>query len=387
MFDLVFKHQQPRITSYLEWLKRAFGPEKSTAHRPSKGQATLLKSWVETQPVLQSRTWIDDSGFEFEIPTNPLAEADKVSEAVLTGESFKDLDVSVGDLFSTIHNLCREEVSQETQDILLKQLMHSLFDLWKGARTQSAVKAYLHRHFGENRKRKREAEKALLFLCKIYHGVYTFIEAAERLRIFKSVECVPVRYNKVPGPNNDANPRQRIPLEVAKNLGVPVYRADWIDYLSREGSRFSNLLKEKRNKRHFHAEIQILHHHDFLLSLGEKKHTHPYIGCSRRCCFLCYFFILAHGCFRVRGTHKTVMHRWEIPNQFPVGNTGAITKFRLATERLSDTVKSILRDLFKMSYPISKPELLAQSSDALSSTQVVLEKELERLEKSHQELQ
>jgi hypothetical protein len=40
-----------------------------------------------------------------------------------------------------------------------------------------------------------------------------------------------------------------------------------------------------------------------------------------------------------------------------------------------------------MSYPVSKPELLAQSSGALSSAQVVLEKELAQLEKSHRELQ
>lgn len=161
---------------------------------PSTRQAILFESRVETQPLLKSRIWIDDNGFEFEIPTNPPAQVDEVSEAVLTGKSFKDLDVSVSGLFDNIHILCSAEVSQETQEYLLKQLMHSTFDLWKGTRTQSAIKAYLHGHFGESRKRKREAEKALLFLCKIYYGVHTFVEGAEKLRIFKSVEFALVRF-------------------------------------------------------------------------------------------------------------------------------------------------------------------------------------------------
>lgn len=386
MFDLVFKHQRPRIMSYIEWLKRAFQPENPTAYRLSKRQATLSESRVKPLPLLKSRIWIDDNGFEFEIPTNPSAQVDEVSEAVLTGESFKDVDVSVSDLFDKIHSLCSAELFRKTQEVLLKQLIHSAFDLWKGARTQSAIIAYLHRHFGENRKRKREAEKALLFLCKIYYGVHNFIEAAERLRIFKSVECAPVRY-QASGPENDANPRQTLPLEVAKSLGVIVYRPDWIDYLNREGSRFTTLLREKCYKRHFHAEVQTLHHHDFLLSPDERKHTHPYIGCSRRCCLLCYFFILAHGGFGVRGTHETIMHRWEIPKHFPVGNADPITKFRSATKRLLNIVKNILQELFTKTYPVTQPELLAQSSGALSSAQIVLEKESAQLEKSHREVQ
>jgi hypothetical protein len=160
MFDLVFKHQRPRIMSYVEWLKHAFRPEESTAHRPSKQQATLVEAWVESQPLLKTRIWTDDNGYEFEIPINPQAQVDETSEAVLTGESFKDVDIVVSDLFEKIHKLCAE-VCQETQEILLKQLMYSIFDLWKGRRTQSALKSYLHQHFGESRKRKREAEKAL----------------------------------------------------------------------------------------------------------------------------------------------------------------------------------------------------------------------------------
>lgn len=385
MFDLVFKHQRSRIMSYLEWLKHAFQPEKSTAHRPSKQQATLMETRVESQPLLKTRIWTDDNGYEFEIPINPLAQVDEISEAVQTGESLKDIDIVVSDLFEKIHKLCAE-VCPETQETLLKQLMYSMFDLWKGGRTQSAIKSYLHQHFGENRKRKREAERALLLLCKIYCGVRDFIDAAERLRIFKSIQYVPIRY-QASSLDSDTSPRQTTPLEVAKCLGVTVQRPDWIGYLNREGTRFATLLKEKRYKRHFHAEIQALHHHGFSLSPDERKHTHPYIGCSRRCCLLCYFFILVHGGFGVRGTHETIIHRWEIPKHFLVGHAGPVTDFQCATERLLDIVKRILQGLFKMSYPANHRELLAQSSDALSSAQIIPEKESTPLEKSQREIQ
>ena len=270
MFDLVFKHQRQRIMCYLKWLKRAFRPENLTARRPSKRQAARLESRVESQPLLKSRLWTDDNGFEFEIPINLPAQVDDLSEAVLTGESVKDLDVSISHLFSNIHRLCSSDLSQETGDILLKELIQSAFDLWKGLRTQSPIKAHLHRHFGENRKQKREAENALLCSCNIYYYVYTFIKAAEKLKIFKSIDYIPVRY-QAPGSGSDATRRQRSPLEVANILGITVHRPGWIDYLNREGPKFATLVRQKRCKGHYHAEIQTLHHYDFLLSAEERS--------------------------------------------------------------------------------------------------------------------
>jgi hypothetical protein len=62
------------------------------------------------------------------MPTNHPSQVDKVPEAVLKGESFKGLDMSVSDLFNMIHNICSTEASQEAQDIMLKQLMQSCVD-------------------------------------------------------------------------------------------------------------------------------------------------------------------------------------------------------------------------------------------------------------------
>ncbi|KAK5214941.1 hypothetical protein LTR96_011628 [Exophiala xenobiotica] len=385
MFNLVFRHQRPRIMRYLELLKLAFQAKKSTAYHRSKESALLVESQLESQPFLKTRSWIDDNGFEFTIPTNLLAQDDDVSETIATGESLENADIGVSDLFEKVHKLCAEK-SQRSQEILLKQVMRNTFDLWKGWRTRSAIKAYLHRYFGESRKQKKEAEKVLLFLCKIYYGAHIFIEAAEKLPAFKYIQCVPIQY-QASGPNKDTSSGQTTLLEVANSLGVTVQQPSWIGYLKREGTRFKTLLEEKRRKPHVHAEIQVLHHHDVLSSSDERRHTHPYVGCSRRCCLLCYFFILAYGGFGVRGTHQTIMHRWEIPENNVVSKAHAITTFRSATERLLDAVKSILRELFKMAFPISQSELLAQSSDALSSARTILEKESAQLEKSHLELE
>ncbi|EXJ69260.1 uncharacterized protein A1O5_07296 [Cladophialophora psammophila CBS 110553] len=385
MLNLVVNHQWPRILRYLEWLKRAFQPKKSPAHHRSKEAAALVKSRLESQPFLKTRLWIDDNGFEFAIPTNLRAQGYGLSETVATGESFQNVDSSVSDLFEKVHKLCAEE-SRRSQEELLKQVMHITFDLWKGARTRSAIKAYLHQYFGDCRKHKAEAEKALLFLCKIYYGVRSFIEAAERPPAFKSIQCVPVHY-QASGANHNFDSKQTTPLTVARRLGINVQQPGWIKYLIGEGTKFATLLQQKRRKPHFHAEIQVLQSHDFLSSPDERKHTHPYIGCSRRCCLLCYLFIRSYGGFDVRGTHQTIIHRWEIPEHTIVGKADPITKFRSATERFLNIVRSILQRLFNMTYPISQSQLLAQSSDALSSARSTSEKESAQLEKSHRELE
>ena len=370
--------------SYCKWLKHAFQSIETTAIHLRKEQATLEEIQVKSIPLLKTRTWMDDNGYEFEIPINPLVQVDEISEAVLTGESFKDYDIAISNLFENIDKLC-VETCKEIQEVLLKQLMSSMFDLWKGGRTRSAVQSYLQQHFGESHKQKKEAEKALLFLCKIYHGARKFIDAAERLRIFKSIQCIPVFY-QASSPNNNTRSKTRTPLEVAKFMGLTVQGPDWLKYLNQEGASFANIRKERHKQQNFHAEIQMLYHYD-LLSPNERKHTHPYIGCSRRCCLLCYFFILLYGGFSVRGTHETLIHRWEIPKGSPARNARPVAKIQFATEQLLGILGDILRGLFKTLRTSNHRELLAQSSDALSSAQFMLEKESAQLERSHREFQ
>jgi hypothetical protein len=73
---------------------------------------------------------------------------------------------------------------------ILKQLLPSLFPVWRSPRFQSSIKAHLRARFQDTQnseKRQNEAFEALNFLCRGYYSVDTFIEAAETMLFCKSV--------------------------------------------------------------------------------------------------------------------------------------------------------------------------------------------------------
>lgn len=68
MFTLVADHQWPRITTYLESLKRVFRSNIDFSLVTSMPRVSLLAERVSTIPSLQSREWEDDNGLLFAIP-------------------------------------------------------------------------------------------------------------------------------------------------------------------------------------------------------------------------------------------------------------------------------------------------------------------------------
>jgi len=385
MFDLVFQHQRPRILCYLGWLKSAYQAKEHPKCNPEAAGGSLSVSLLTSRPIIKNRMWTDNKGLDFAIPVNLATHGDNASPSNATEASFNDVETSITDLFEKVRKLCADE-PQATQDLLLKQVMHSMYDLWRGARSRSGVKAHLHRHFGESRKQRREVEKSLLFLCKTYAAVHSFIEAAERLPACNSICVFPIDYHNS-GTQDHLKYRQLKPIEVAHHLGIAVQQPRWIGHLEQEEAKFATLLKEQRHKFHVHAEIQVLLHHALSSSPGEKKDAHPYIGCSRRCCWLCHFVIHEYGGFEVRGTHETVIHRWEIPREIADNQACSEQKLQSVIERLLQEVKIHLQSILGSSFPGRKLQLLAQSSVALSSGRSMVEEESALLEKSHRELQ
>lgn len=385
MFELVFTHQWPRITTYFAWLKHAFQSRSPTAQHLYLNKRTHLETYIKFQPIARARTW-DNEGDEFIIPINASAQENNLSAAAMAGGSVKGVDDDISELFDKLHKIC-SGVCQETQEALLKSLMPDFFDIWMGVRTQSAMKSFLHQYFGDNRKRKKETERALLSLVKIYCGVRTFIEAAERLKIFKCIQCVPIPLNDRHRYSEYTSHRQTKPIEVVKLLGITVQRLDWVQYLNRKAPEFANIRMEKRQKRVLHAEIQALHYYEFLLSPDERQRTLPYIGCSKRCCLLCYLFVGLHGGFNVRGTHETIIHRWELPDISLVDIAESVARVKSTAEKLLNFLKWVLQDRFELSCLASHSELLAQSSHALSSAKTMVEETSGKLEQSRREIE
>jgi hypothetical protein len=159
--------------------------------------------------------------------------------------------------------------------------------------------------------------------------------------------------------------------------------------LDKNGAEFNELLDEKRKTRNFHAELQSLFYYDNILTPEEQGRTHPYIGCSRNNCALCYLSLCSHGKFSSRGMHGSILHRWDIPE-----STLASSSFCAGDRRLLQSVlvcfmeilKSILRQLLGSSYPVDHRELRAQSSKALSSAKLLAEEQAREMESSPRDI-
>lgn len=158
--------------------------------------------WLQRLSVLTTRCWIDDFGNEFKFKTRASDDVGEETNVALTGHSMEVLDTEINNIFELIGKLVssnKEPVNPAElahyQQSVLKELLPSMFAVWKGARFQAAMKARLHLRFRGSAnalKRQNETIKALRFLCRIYYSVVTFVEAAETLPIFQSVEYIPV---------------------------------------------------------------------------------------------------------------------------------------------------------------------------------------------------
>jgi hypothetical protein len=388
LFALVLHYQQPRIKHYLKKLQKAFTISRDSEHPAHSNRAKLSADSLRELPTVKNLSWIDDKGNDFKIPaSSSTTKVNAESETAMTGGSWEIIHAEVSVMFDKVNELCQlNQIGDaavrftDSQASLLKELMSTALTVWKSVRHRSAIKTRLQTHFRnvkQGLKRQNTVITALKFLSRVYLSVVTFIDAAEKTPMFRSIECVPI---KVPPQQFYYDPSPGTPMEVLKRLRIRVTGDGWVRYLQQRTTKV-NFLRLRKQKPHMHCELQILHEYDaFYRSRDDASYVHPYIGCSKRCCLLCYCFILAHGEFKVRGTHETVTHRWQLPTIFPSADAQA--KFRTATEHLYRTVVGILQSLFQKCYPLIPLELLAQSSAALSTARTVSDQESGQMENS-----
>ena len=386
MLDMILQYQRPRITFYLSKLRRALRPEKPITCTTQDKKPRLSNKWLQRLPVLHTRSWIDDNDNEFRFPCALLGEADNISGAALTAQSLKNINYEVDNIFKLVDQVTSlaENKDDHLRRAILKQLLPSLFSVWRSPRFQASVKARLRvqlQDLQHSDKRQHEAFTALTFLCRVYYSVDVFVQAAQSMPIFKSVECIPIPLQ--PAIPMEAIPNfaraQATPLEIAKSLGLSVYDVGWFHHLGKSTTqtRFHELRGEKCD---VHAEIQLLFHHTrFLKSQHEDGRVHPYIGCSKLCCLLCWQLIRVHGAYQVRGTHETVMHRWGIPAVFLTEAYAA--EHQTVLQDFFKSIKNLLQNLLYQNFPLNNSGLLAQSSAALSTMETVLEREKAQMEK------
>ncbi|KAI9781877.1 MAG: hypothetical protein M1839_005671 [Geoglossum umbratile] len=265
MFDLVLKYQQPRISYYIEKLRHAFRFEEP-AKRLDLGKRPVLSDvWLQSLPNVRSRIWIDDSRNEFKFLARSSDEADNNSKVALSAQSLRNVENEVSTILSIIDKLSTLDIKMANdprQGTLLKELLPSLFALWRSTRFQASMKANLHTQFQQSQhpqKRQSEVMAALKFLCRCYYTVVTFIQAANTMQIFQNVECIPVSVPPEPSrvARSKAARAEGTPVEIAKSLGIPLRGTGWIGHLEKQTTEAA--FKKLRGETcHVHAEIQML---------------------------------------------------------------------------------------------------------------------------------
>ena len=386
MLDMILKYQRPRIAYYLKKLKKLLRFGEPTTRTTQNKRPRLSDEWLQKLPVLHTRSWIDDNENEFQFSGASLNEAENISRAALSVQSLKDINDEVDSIFKLVDLVSSldENEDDHLSQAILKQLLPSLFSVWRFRRFQALIKARVRARFQDSQnseKRQNEAITALKFLCRVYYSVDTFIQAAESMPIFKSVECIPIPLQPAIPTKATSNAvrAQATPLEIAKSLGLYVRSIGWLHHLENKAIK-NSFGKLRRGKCHVHAEIQLLSHQTQIYKFRHgNEYVHPYIGCSKLCCLLCWLLLRVHGAYHVRGTHETIVHRWEIPTFLL---TEAYTaEYQPILQDFFGFIRMLLQNLLDQPFPLRHPRLLAQSSAALSTTQTVLDREKAQMEK------
>jgi len=86
---MILKYQRPRITYYLNKLRKALRFEEPTTCTTQDKRPRLSDEWLQRLPVLHTRSWIDDNENEFQFSGASLDEAENISRAALSAQSLK----------------------------------------------------------------------------------------------------------------------------------------------------------------------------------------------------------------------------------------------------------------------------------------------------------
>jgi len=234
---------------------------------------------------------------------------DAAAEAVL-----QEIEGAVGQVIEFFGN----GQTRSTDDLV--DLLQSIHVLQVDIRGRATFTAACYRRFASSWNNSRRAVRALLFLCRFQFAVLTFSEAARYVPSFSNIEFEAVEHIS-------ADVRDFIstaPKSVGDALRTANAVNDHVRILSSFGHKQSTICEidsnfdhRRRAKTHIHAEIQLIYDYEHR---GRRSHNdgavHPYIGCSRLCCYLCDTFIRHHGVFKRRGSHFHISHGWTVPEVY-----------------------------------------------------------------------
>jgi hypothetical protein len=131
MLDMILKYQRPRITYYLNKLRKALRFEEPTTCTAQDKRPRLSDEWLQKLPVLHTRSWIDDNKNEFQFSGASLDEAENISRAALSAQSLKNINDEVDSIFKLVDPVSSLDENEDghLSRAILKQLLPSLFSV------------------------------------------------------------------------------------------------------------------------------------------------------------------------------------------------------------------------------------------------------------------
>ena len=316
--------------------------------------------------IATKKTWNDSAwkGYAFPLKSNACKSGELSNSELKTDESVEELDTITASVFRQVLNSCLRLNLESSPELL--ELIKSTYILQTNVKSRAFFRKHFCQHFGLAFGAAKRALRALLFLCRFYSAVSTFIEAPSRISAFRtisfvSVRCFEQRMNRDEGTSNQAISEALVSLGVSKNRNLiaarfkqviedPATRKDLEHTHQGKGDvvkTVDEIFHKSRSKScHVHAEIQLVDNYENHLNESTMKwRVHPYIGCSKLCCYLCHTFLRHHGVFQYRGTHWKVKTQWMVPTVFqsqPAAATFERTIHRTYGE-VSDHIRSIMR--------------------------------------------
>ena len=364
-------YASPRVDFYVESLRHEFCREpRIQPSNPSKmGKLTAaatnlsgsLKSWSD-------EAWRDydfsSAGNETTDRKWPFGEIDRLS-CEAHDETCEEMSRDTTVLFQRVLDFCKT-TNPPTGD--LAEVFKATFILQTDVRSRARFLGCFVGHFGLAFEAASRARRALLFLCRFYAAIMVFTEAAARLPSFQNMSFKFVRPFREVLPSNGGM-KQRAARDVL--AGLSARRVDaWMRKL--RGVKAKTIAKidqdfdeARRQPCYVHAEIQLV---DNFESYREETgwRTHPYIGGSKLCCYLCDSFLRHHGFFKYRGSHWKIYHKWHVPETFKTAKTALIfeNNLHLVHREVVEHVRSFMRGEAQSTKDPLRPESTVDLSTA-----------------------
>ncbi|KAH7190711.1 hypothetical protein V3481_012136 [Fusarium oxysporum f. sp. vasinfectum] len=336
MTGLVIRQQKQRIDYYLNAIGQALKATQADGHDELAGDGTY-DSMPGDSTVVGLPEWIDDRGLRycFHHDYSPVPEANSAVACSLSDTS--NIATQIDKVFSLAQQLSDRTLSSETSWLNdLDCLMRNTLNLWRTNHGQVALSSHIRRYFKMHRTQGKVFHDSLLFLARMFYSVEVFLEAARKVKGSRSINYITVPYHAQP--EGDCVEHADTVLNVLEKLGFPVQLIPR-RMLTRVERNLPTILKQNRHARHIHAELQALYHLNIHFSDEDGTYTvHPYVGCSKRCCFLCNAFIRSvYPSMRVRGSHNAIIHRWEPQRYFTTA--AQKDKFELGVQSMLQMLK------------------------------------------------